>query len=373
MNTGTDALDVCIVASELLGWGKAGGYGFATRSIARGLAGQGHRVHVALPCPRGKTAGTFELDGFKVTAYPRRDLLRSGDVFRQLNADIYHSQEPSVASFMAQRAMPDRVQLVTSRDPRDWRDWMIEFNHPTFSRLRTLPTIGVYENPLTYRAVRKADKVFVPARCLVQKTQRKYGLHEAPVFLPTPIPVPKTVEKTPVPTVCFVGRLDRRKRPEHFLHLAERFPDVVFKLAGDSQDPGYEAELQQRFGHLPNLHMLGFIDQFEDARLSALYEESWVMVNTAAREGLPNSFIEAAGHACAIVSELDPDQFTSRFGAIASGGDYATALANLLEQERWKTAGAAGREYVLATNAPPIAIQAHIDVYRQALAERQKR
>lgn len=363
-------LHVCLVASELLGWGKAGGYGFATRSIAKGLVAAGHKVTVVLPCPRGKQPAQFDLDGFSVVAYPRSELWRSGRIFASVDADIYHSQEPSVASFFARRAVPHRVHLVTSRDPRVWKDWWIEFSHPTFSRLRTLPTIAVYENPLTHAAVRRADAVFVPANCLVEKTTRKYRLKAPATFMPTPIEVPAEVSKAEDPVVCFVGRLDRRKRPELFLDLVAQFPEVTFKVAGDSQDPDYEKALHARYGQLPNLHFLGFINQFDDARLSALLSESWVMVNTAAREGLPNSFIEAAAHACAVISELDPDAFASRFGALVRGGDYAAALSSLLKDERWREAGQAGRRYVSETNAPDKAIQKHLQAYDEALSIR---
>ena len=361
-------LHVCLIASELLGWGKAGGYGFATRSIAQGLVAAGQRVTVVLPCPLGKEPGRFELDGFEVIAYPRSELLRSGKVFAALDADIYHSQEPSVASYFANKAVPHRVHLVTSRDPRLWRDWWVEFSHPTFSYLRTLPTIAVYENPLTYAAVRRADAVFVPAHYLVDKTTSKYRLKREARFMPTPIRVPESVRKAEEATVCFVGRLDRRKRPELFLDLAEQFPDVTFKVAGASQDPAFENQLHQRYGHLPNLQFMGFVDQFDDQRLSDLYSKSWIMVNTAAREGLPNSFLEAAGHGCAIISELDPDAFVRSFGALASDGDYAKALRELLGGERWRSCGELGRNYVLQTNEPNIAIGKHLAAYRQALA-----
>jgi glycosyltransferase involved in cell wall biosynthesis len=366
-------LKVCLVASELLGWGGAGGFGFATRGIARGLASLGHDVSVILPCPRGKAPERFELDGFRVVSYPRKSLLSSGSLFRALDADIYHSQEPSVATYLAQRAAPDKVHLVTLRDPRDWGDWWIEFNHPTFSRPRALLTIAAYQNPFTYRAVRKADAAFVPAKCLVEKARRKYRLDKPPVFLPTPVQVPASVHKSGRPTVCFVGRLDRRKCPERFIDLAARFPEALFKVAGTSQDPQYQRELELRCKGLANLEMLGFIDQFGDSRLSQLLSESWVMVNTSGREGLPNSFIEAAGHGCAIVSELDPDHFTSRYGEIATGGDFAGALSRLLESGVWAERGARGREYVQRTNDPQIAIARHLDHYRAAMAAKPSR
>jgi len=366
-------LKVCLIASELLGWGRAGGFGFATRGIARALAGRGHEVSVILPCPRGKTPERFELDGFQVISYPRKTLLASGKLFRAVDADIYHSQEPSLATYLAQRAVPARVHLVTLRDPRDWHDWWIEFNHPTFSRPRALLTIGAYQNPFTYRAVRSADAAFVPANCLVDKAQRKYGLPGPPQFLPTPVEIPAAVHKADRPTVCFVGRLDRRKRPERFIDLAAQFPQALFKVAGTSQDPTYQEELVRRSAGLGNLELLGFIDQFGDQRLSRLLSESWVMVNTSGREGLPNSFIEAAGHGCAIVSELDPDHFASQFGAIAVGGDFAGALRRLLDSGAWRERGERGRDYVRRTNDPQIAIDRHLEQYRAAIAAKSSR
>lgn len=366
-------LKVCLIASELLGWGKAGGFGFATRGIARGLAGLGHKVSVILPCPRGMAPESFELDGFQVVSYPRKTMLSSGKLFRDVDADIYHSQEPSLSTYLAQRAMPGKVHLVTLRDPRDWHDWWIEFNHPTFNRARALLTIGAYQNPLTYRAVRNADATFVPAKCLIDKAQRKYGLNKPPVFLPTPVQVPASVHKADNPTVCFVGRLDRRKRPERFIELARHFPTVSFKVAGTSQSPDYQRQLMKLCEGLGNLELLGFIDQFGDQRLSRLLSESWVMVNTSGREGLPNSFIEAAGHGCALVSELDPDQFTSRFGEVATNGDFGLALKRLLDSGVWCERGASGRMYVQSTNDPEIAINQHLDQYRAAMAAKSSR
>ena len=366
-------LKVCLIASELLGWGKAGGYGFATRGIARGLAERGHEVSVVLPCPRGMEPGRFELDGFQVVSYPRRKLFASSRLFRALDADVYHSQEPSLASYLAQRAIPEKTHLVTLRDPRDWHDWWIEFNHPTFSRTRALLTIGVYQNPLTYRAIRNADAAFVPAKCLVDKATRKYGLDGPPGFLPTPVQMPVKIQKADRPTVCFVGRLDRRKRPERFIDLAEQFPAVTFKMAGVSQDPDYQRQIDRRCEGLANLELLGFVDQFRDARLSRLLNESWVMVNTSGREGLPNSFIEAAGHGCALVSELDPDQFTSRFGELVTEGDFGHALKQLLDSGAWRERGARGRAYVQSTNDPDTAIAQHLEQYQATLAAKSRR
>ena len=70
-------------------------------------------------------------------------------------------------------------------------------------------------------------------------------------------------------------------------------------------------ELRRRFGGLPNLEMPGFVDQFAGTGLSDLLGESWILVNTAEREGLPTSFLEAFAHGCAILSRVNPDNLVA--------------------------------------------------------------
>ncbi|MCP5368082.1 MAG: glycosyltransferase family 4 protein [Hyphomicrobiales bacterium] len=360
-------MKVCLICAEFLGWGRAGGFGFATRAIGRGLAARGVQVTAVVPFPPGRDEAEQEVDGIRVLGYPPRDHGRAAALFRGCDADVYHSQQESLATHVAQRAMPGRAHVVTCRDPRDWSDWWIEFKHPSRSRARLLATMAYYENPVTRAALRRADAVFVPAMFLRQKVRRRFGLAKEPGFLPTPIAVPETVQKATEPTVCFIGRLDRRKRPGRFLDLAARFPHVRFLAVGMAQDPRFQANLETTYGNIPNLEFTGFIDQFADPRHGQILARSWVLVNPAAREGLPNVFIEAAAHRCALVSSLDPDGFVSRFGDLAADEDYGAALARLLKGDAWRRLGEEGHRYVARTNAPDIAIQRHMDVYGEVM------
>ena len=43
---------------------------------------------------------------------------------------------------------------------------------------------------------------------------------------------------------------------------------------------------------LKNLTITGFINQFECDEIRKILNKSWIIVNTATREGLPNSFLE---------------------------------------------------------------------------------
>jgi hypothetical protein len=119
--------------------------------------------------------------------------------------------------------MPHRTHVVTCRDTREVSDWLTEVRHPSLSRLQVLINLTYEDNLLVQRAVRQADGVYCAAQFLRAKAQRKYGLDTVPRFLPTPVAVPPTIQKASQPTVCYLARWDRRKRPELFLELARKF------------------------------------------------------------------------------------------------------------------------------------------------------
>ena len=359
---------VCLLSTEIFAWGKYGGFGRATRTIGRELARRGLQVSAIVPRRPGQAA-VESLDGMTVLGYPMRAPWQVGRLCRAADADVYHSQEPSTATWLARRAMPDRHHVVTFRHPRDWTDWRTELAHPSLSRLQVLANFLYEDNPLVHRAVRRADRRFCAAHCIQAKVVAKYRLDSAPPLLPTPVVVPTMVRKAPQPTVCYLARWDRRKRPDLFFDLVARFPRVRFLAVGRSRDAAYDRALRQRYGHLPNLELTGFVDQFGSQELSAILGRSWIVVNTAAREGLPNAFIEAAAHRCAILSEVDPDGFASRFGARAEAGEFAGGLAWLLERDRWRERGKRGYAHVRDTFELHQAMDDHLAVYDELVRD----
>lgn len=357
---------ICLVSVEIFAWGKYGGFGRATRTIGRELAARGHEVFAVVPRREGQ-APVEALDGMTVLSFPARRAWEASRLFREADAEIYHSCEPSISTWLAKRAMPGRVHVVTCRDPRNFEDWKTEFLLPSRSRARVVANWLFENGALARRAVRRADAVYTAARCLVPKATAIYGLATPPRFLPTPIAMPARVDKSARPLVCFVGRFDRRKQPERFLDLAARFPELDFIAAGASNDPHYDAQLRARYRGQPNLDLRGFVDQFRSDELSRLLGASWIQVNTSAREGLPNAMLEAAAHRCAILSTVDPDDFASCFGRRVYNDDFAAGLAWLLEKDRWRERGEAGRAHVEATFAAGPAIEAHLAEYRRLL------
>jgi glycosyltransferase involved in cell wall biosynthesis len=360
---------VCLISVEIFAWGKYGGFGRLTRMIGRELVKRGVTVTAVVP-RRKKQRPVEELDGMRVLSFRNRELPTAAGLYRAADADLYHSLEPSLGTYLAMRAMPDRKHAITFLDPRQATDWRTEFRLPSVSPIQVIANWVYEDNWLVTRAARKADGIYAMAHFLCEKAKLKYGLSRDPEFLPAPVVLPEKVEKAPSPTVCFVSRWDRRKRPELFFELAKAFPDVRFLAAGHSRDAEWDSYLRSAYGDLPNLEMLGFIDQFRSDEFSRLLGRSWVMVNTSAREGLPNAFLEAAAHRCAILSAVDPEGFTSRFGYLASGDDFVKGLQALLKDDLWRQRAGKGYQFVRDVFAVDKAIDQHLAAYEQLLGLR---
>lgn len=359
-------MKICLISVEIFAWGKHGGFGRATRLIGRELARRGHSVSAVVPRRPGQQT-VEKLDGITVFGFDSWRPWQASELLKQADADIFHSCEPSFSTYLAMRAMPHRRHVVTFRDPRTVEDWRMEFNLPSLNRLQVLHNFWYENNWLIHRAVRRMDAIYTSGRCLIPKVRAMYHLAQDPEFLPTPVLVPKLAAKAASPTVCYVARLDRRKRPELFLNLVRAFPDVRFIAMGKSRDANYERYLRETYGALPNLELMGFVDQFSDLRHADVLSRSWIMVNTATREGLPNAFLEAASSQCAILSAVDPDGFASQFGYHVQDGDFAKGLASLLAQDRWRQCGKRAADTMRSTFDLNRAIDLHERAYEQAL------
>jgi len=360
---------VCLLCVEIFAWGKYGGFGRSTRVIGRELARRG--VEVTAIVPRRPGQGPVEnLDGIRVLSFPWHRPLAMGELVRRCDADIYHSQHPSLATALAMHAMPDRRHIVTFRDPKELGDWWLELTNPSLNRVQVMLNWLYEDGPWVRSAVRRLDGTYCAAPSVAEKVRRKYPSVQTLDLLATPVELNTAVPKDRIPTVCFVGRWDRRKRPQLFFELARQFPTVKFLAAGRSRDPAWEAELRARYGRIGNLELLGFIDQFESAKLAALLSRSWILVNTSLREGLPTSFLEALANKCALLSSVDPGGVTQRFGRFVSDENFADGLAALLEADAWRAKGEAGWQYVKESFETHAVIDKHLRVYESILAAR---
>jgi glycosyltransferase involved in cell wall biosynthesis len=365
--SGPRPLHICLICMELFGFGSTGGFGRATRMIGRELARRGQQVTVIArrsPWSQDRRED-FMLEGMRIRLYPPRRPLASLALYRDCRADVYHSQDASLGTFLAMLAMPAARHVVTFRAPLDTADVAIDRRYGEWGRRGQLMHYLQVDNPLVRAAVRRMPLRFAAADCVIDKAVRHYRLPVPPQFLPTPVAIPAQVTKAGRPTVCFVGRWHGIKQPEHFLELARQFPAVDFIAVGGAPEQAEDAVLRERYGGIANLEMTGVIDQFNSNRLSEILARSWILVNTSLREALQTTFIEAAAHRCAILSYLDPEGFASRFGQVAGPGELADGLRRLLQDDAWRALGEAGYRHVRDIYSVQAAIDRHLDVYRQ--------
>ena len=177
---------VCLIAVDIFAWGKYGGFGRATRMIGRELVKR--RIDVTAVVPRRKGQVPVEnLDGITVLSFKPSSFLSAIGLFRKANADIYHSEEPSLGTYLAMRAMPDRNHIVTFRDTRDTQDWHTELSLPSLSTTQVIANWIYEDNWLVRSAVRRADARFVAAKLLIPKSRSKYRLESDPGFFANPL------------------------------------------------------------------------------------------------------------------------------------------------------------------------------------------
>jgi glycosyltransferase involved in cell wall biosynthesis len=361
-------MHVCLLCIEFFGDSIYGGFGRATRFIGRELARRGVQVSVVVSRRSPDRPDRYVLDGMTVHQVAPARVDQAIRLFRRIKADVYHSQDTSMLTPLARMACPRSAHVVTFRDPMDQVDWQIETDHAGMPKAGWWTYQQFIANPLVTYAVRKADGRYGAAEFIGPKAQAIFGLPDTPALLPSPVDVPQVpVPKAPHPTLCWVGRWEGRKRIELFFELAAANPHVTCIAMGGARDAQRDAALRAQYGHLPNLQMPGVLDQFTNPAWSRVMGESWVLVNTSLREGLPTTFLEAAAHHTAVLSVTDPDRFASTYGAKAEEGQMQGALAWLLAEERWRARGEAGYAYVAERFAVEPALQAHLAAYAAAI------
>ncbi len=375
MVTRRNRLRVCFIATELAGIGPYGGFGVLTRDLACALAHRGLDIYVVMP-QKHQQRPVEILEGVTVLSFPcplysgLKSVLPYGGIFKTIDADVYHSEEPSILTRLAEIVEPAKKHIVTFQDPRNLEDWRKQWAPVRPSRYAELKFLYRYRRDVVPGAQR-ADACYCQAKSTIDKATRLYRLTNRPGFLPNPVSLPDpSVPKETDPTVCFVGRWDAIKRPELFLELASCRPGINFILAGASvEDRSREASIRQLIESQPNVQAPGWID--EQSR-SDLLSRAWILVNTSSKECLPVSYLEACAHKCAILSHCNADEFASNFGYWTRTGtlqDYVRGLDTLLQGDSWRSLGELGYEYVRDTHQIDTVLDAHLEVYEQVLAQ----
>jgi len=106
------------------------------------------------------------------------------------------------------------------------------------------------------------------------------------------------------PELLWIGRCNGMKRPWALLPLAHALPEYKIKvIMAQKNDDDFDRTIRYDLAHCPNVTL---IDGMPHEEIMALYHQDIIMINTSAREGLPNTFIEAASAQRPFVSLESP-------------------------------------------------------------------
>jgi len=149
--------------------------------------------------------------------------------------------------------------------------------------------------------------------------------------------------------VVWVGKLNHDKRPELLMDVAQRCPESIFDVVGETTgDSPYVRELRTRAESLANVCLHGRVSH---ARVRDFYARAALLLCTSQTEGFPNTFLEAWSFGLPIVTTFDPDDLIARhgLGAVAENAEsLADGVRNLLaDHASRREACAAVRRYYL--------------------------
>lgn len=294
-----------------------------------------------------------------------RSLVRITTLLRELRPDIVHTH-------MAKAGIVGRLAALLSRTPVRVHTFHGHLLHGYFSTL-----VGglfvwmerlfkhVTTHALVVGSATRSD--LIAARVVPESTSTVVLPGAKPIVRQDPTATRERLGlPTNVVTVGFVGRFTDIKRPDRFLSLASRLPDVHFVMFGNGPLHG---EVQQHARNHPNVSVFDFSTDLAEV-LAAID----VLVLTSDNEGVPLSLMEAGSAGVPVVSmrvggvaEIVEDGVT---GLLANTDtELGDAVTRLVRNEPLRTAlGQTARRMIHERCSLDNYLSTHEELYTRLVA-----
>ena len=216
------------------------------------------------------------------------------------------------------------------------------------------------------RGLARVDRIVVQNEAQREACRRQFG-REA-VLIPSCYELPEKTAMEDKHEILWVGRMERGKRPELALEVAQRLPHRRFVLVGgeahgEDADAGYYAEVCARGRALGNVEMTGFLPLEEVERR---FDGARVLLNTSTYEGMPNTFLQAWARGVPTVATVDVG--APVYPVVQDAAAAAAELERLLvEPAHWQRASQACREHFEQHHSSGAVLQQYLQLL-EALA-----
>lgn len=269
--------------------------------IARQLAARGYRI--SMICLDFGQAEAMIIDGITVLRafqlragfpvlrflWPR--LAKIWASMRRADADIYYQRAAGVwtgvmaaycrlhgkKSVFAAAGNPD-FELVTPRIRYARDRWIYSFGLNHVDRI----LVQNEEQAHMCRQLRGLEAILIPSLYSLPPMRRTSGQQR----------------------VLWVSTIRQIKRPQLFLDLARKLPELDFRMIGGpgrNETALYES-IRNEASSIRNLEFLGFVPY---SSIEEHFDEAALLVNTSDSEGFPNAFLQAWARGIPSISFVD--------------------------------------------------------------------
>jgi glycosyltransferase involved in cell wall biosynthesis len=148
--------------------------------------------------------------------------------------------------------------------------------------------------------------------------------------------------------ILWIGRLNKDKRLEMLLEIAEKLKNINFHVAGKPNDTEYPKIMMSQMKAIDNLTYHGALAKDS---LRELYKKGFLLCNTSLYEGFPNTYLEAWSYGIPVFTTVDPDDVITKQGLGCKLNDSASFVEKIDElskdEKKWETMSKRAREYYL--------------------------
>jgi len=189
----------------------------------------------------------------------------------------------------------------------------------------------------------------IVAQNQLQKKLCKKKIGKPSKVLPCAVSIDEEEKEEGADLVLWVGAMREVKRPDLFVELAGRLPDVRFVMVGGevASEKGVSERVMEKASGLRNLELKGRLLHHE---VLELLRKSALLVNTSKVEGFPNVYLEAWKYGVPVVSFTDVDGLMTEEGAgiICNDlDDMASSIERLMNDPKERMhLGEKGKELV---------------------------